>query len=779
MDNERLGGNLPEQIPETERVKLNHQLGAKVLANVGFEQRHKDIVESSFDKARSRGEKLSGKNSERRNLAYISRLDGMIGQYGNELERRLWYLSAKKLIIEPEDIQESYWKSQEQILRDNGRGDMEIGPYEKRLLTDKIREQQSESLEPWTSYLSDKDSPYPLWFKLYAWDGMSKMGVFNKEKQRFDVRNKHTVAPYPKLNQAVLSKTYRAVLDAYGISDDPHMDLDGSMTLDDNPGKKVLSSPSGSTVFNDIYSKILLNEKTVLPTPERTEDVHGQWIEYLPGDENALADAAEGTPWCVADPGTGRNYLTYGSYEHDYYDDEDEDEGGARKSRAKFILFHLQDVETGQISQNACASIRLDTYGEVAEVSGLEEGQALEDSLVPIVEEKVLSLPGGEHFLKSFADKKQLIALDRKMNKEEPLSKEEMEFLFEVKRRIVTLDTYNERDPRIEELQDYYMDDARQQGVVNDAQIEFLQKVGDGYVKPEDFIRYYEEGVDINLLLESTRGNLTDENAGIALNAKEVNLPLLMDKMSPEAVIGNFGVLTEKSAEIDIDKIVSRLSSEYVSEHVADLIAKNVSPQKLVPILDAKSAAKNFVLLIKSGVSPDDIIPRLSMATVAKNAKVMIEKYHASQSAIVGALSDEAIRKNFNYLCNKQGLDINLLVPRLDSQTICRNMHYLAKNGASGEAIASVLPTLKVIDSYDELTGMGVKFDLDKIAKELDPNDAIWRLDEMDRIGIKYDINEIIRNANPQDVDTLADTLVGQHRASRSVIAEILGNTYF
>lgn len=128
------------------------------------------------------------------------------------------------------------------------------------------------------------------------------------------------------------------------------------------------------------------------------------------------------------------------------------------------------------MAENACASVRLDVYGQVAEISGLNDGQALEDSLIPQVEEKVRSLPGGERFLKAFADKKQLIALDRKMQSGEDLTTAELEFLYETDRPIDTLDTYNGYDPRVYELKEKYgIEYALEHGVSLD---KMLQKWG-------------------------------------------------------------------------------------------------------------------------------------------------------------------------------------------------------------------------------------------------------------------------------------------------------------
>lgn len=77
-------------------TRLQNEIGSKVLSLVNFESKHKDIVESSFNKARNNKEKLPGKNNERRNFAYLSRLDRMIEKHGDAIEQKLWAASAKK-----------------------------------------------------------------------------------------------------------------------------------------------------------------------------------------------------------------------------------------------------------------------------------------------------------------------------------------------------------------------------------------------------------------------------------------------------------------------------------------------------------------------------------------------------------------------------------------------------------------------------------------------------------------------------------------------------------
>lgn len=61
-------------------------------------------------------------------------------------KKRLWRASASKLIIKPENIQDSYWRAQEQALRDDGQG-REISDYEKEILTEDILDKQKTSIQ--------------------------------------------------------------------------------------------------------------------------------------------------------------------------------------------------------------------------------------------------------------------------------------------------------------------------------------------------------------------------------------------------------------------------------------------------------------------------------------------------------------------------------------------------------------------------------------------------------------------------------------------------------
>ena len=393
-DNENTAENVNQQMEKRAASRLQNEIGSKVLSLVNFESKHKDIVESSFNKARNNKEKLPGKNNERRNFAYLSRLDRMIEKHGDAIEQKLWAASAENLVMDYEDIPESYWKQQEQILRDNGQG-RELSRDEKEMLAEDLIEKQRESITSWTKYLGDKNCPYPLWFKVYAFDGISKMSnTLNLDDADYNRRDNTTALSFPKLNAEILAKVYRQINDFYGV--------DKENWLAQHSDDEKLVSLVKSANFPKLYAKELVDTKVILKTPERTEDVHGDWFEYKLGDEEEIASLAEGTKWCVVDPNVAHSYLVYGEYGHSRSTETDE----KSNSKAKFIIFRLEDPNSpGVFASNGSASIRLDPNGIVDEVSGLNEGQAVEDALVPIVKKKALSLPGGEKYLQKFDDK--------------------------------------------------------------------------------------------------------------------------------------------------------------------------------------------------------------------------------------------------------------------------------------------------------------------------------------------------------------------------------------
>ena len=723
--------------------RLQNEIGSKVLSLVNFESKHKDIVESSFNKARNNKEKLPGKNNERRNFAYLSRLDRMVEKYGNKAEQKLWAASAENLVMNYEDIPDSYWKQQEQILRDNGQG-RELSRYEKEILAEDLIDKQRQSITSWANYLGDKNCPYPLWFKVYAFDGISKMSnALNLDEADYNRRDNTTALSFPKLNAEILAKVYRNINEFYGVVKEDW--------LSKHPDDEKLVSLVKTANFPKLYAKELVDTKVILKTPERTEDVHGDWFEYKLGDEEEIASLAEGTHWCVVDPNVAHNYLTYGQYsnpeEYDDYDDDyyDYDDAEVENSEAKFIIFRLEDPNSpGVYASNGSASIRLDPDGIVDEISGLNDGQAVEDALVPIVKEKTISLPGGEKYLQKFDDKQALIRLDKKMEKGQDLTKEELSFLYELDRPIATLDTYNRKDPRIPELKEKYdLEYALEKGVDANKLASSLESE-DIISKLDVLLRY---SADIDNIVKNIDSKDINTNLDTFLKY-HADIDLVVGKMEPHDIVYKLDFLFDHGANIDVNELVSKLGSYDILQ--------------------------NLDTLLKNGADIDVDQMRYRFSYYAHfNLDVLLD-HGADINNIVKYMISNYIAASLEYLY-KNGADINNIVKNMDPNDIVCKLEDLNKNGANIDVneLVSKLDSTYVFRRMDFLLSHGA--DIDIIVKNMDPKNIARNLDYLNKNGANIDINQLVSNLRQEDITKNKNlNILLQHGADVNLITEKL-----
>ena len=744
-DNENTTENVNQQMEKRATSRLQNEIGAKVLTLVNFESKHKDIVESSFNKARNKKEKLPGKNNERRNFAYLSRLDRMVEKYGNKAEQKIWEASAENVVMDYEDIPEAYWKQQEQILRDNGQG-RELSRREKEILAEDLIDKQRQSITSWANYLSDKNCPYPLWFKVYAFDGISKMSnALNLDDADYYRRDNTTALSFPKLNAEILAKVYCQINDFYGV--------DKENWLAQHSDDEKLVSLVKSANFPKLYAKELVDTKVILKTPERTEDVHGDWFEYKLGDEEEIASLAEGTRWCVVDPNVAHNYLVYGEYGHSRSAGADEESN----SKAKFIIFRLEDPNSpGIFASNGSASVRLDPDGKVAEVSGLNEGQAVEDALVPIVKEKALSLPGGEEYLQKFEDKQALIRLDKKMEKGEDLTKEELSFLYELDRPIATLDTYNEEDPRIPELKEKYdLEYALEKGVDANKMVASL----DSCDIAKNLDTLLEHGADINNTVNHMKAYDIAKNLDSLLK-QGANINNTINNMDSYRIAKNLDTLLKYSAIIDVNELVSEQKTYDVSENLETFLKNGADIDLVVNRMRYSDIVDKLDFLIEHGANIDvnELVSRLSSFNISDNLDTLL-KNGADINVALNKMDPYYIVNKLDFLIEHgANIDVNELVSELKSYDILQNLDTLLKNGADIDLVVGKIKSHDIVYKLDFLLARDANIDVNELVSELGSYDISQNLDTLLKNGA--DINNIVSNMNPRDIDYKLFTLL-------------------
>ena len=756
-DNENTTENVNQQMEKRATSRLQNEIGSKVLSLVNFESKHKDIVESSFNKARQNKEKLPGKNNERRNFAYLSRLDRIVEKHGDALEQKLWAASAENLVMDYEDIPDAYWKQQEQILRDNGQG-RELSEYEKEILAEDLIDKQRQSITSWANYLGDKNCPYPTWFKVYAFDGISKMSnALNLDDADYNRRDNTTALSFPKLNAEILAKVYRQINDFYGV--------DKENWLAQYSDDEKLVSLVKSANFPKLYAKELVDTKVILKTPERTEDVHGDWFEYKLGDEEEIASLAEGTRWCVVDPNVAHNYLVYGEYGHSRSTWSDKESN----SKAKFIIFRLEDPNSpGIFASNGSASVRLDPDGKVAEISGLDEGQAVEDALVPIVKEKALSLPGGEKYLQKFDDKQTLIRLDKKMEKGEDLTKEELSFLYELDRPIATLDTYNEEDPRIPELKEKYgIEYALEKGVDANKMVASL----DSCDIAKNLDTLLEHGADINNTVNHMKAYDIAKNLDSLLK-QGANINNTINNMDSYRIAKNLDTLLKYSAIIDVNELVSELKTYEVSENLETFLKNGADIDLVVNRMRYSDIVDKLDYLIEHGANIDvnELVSRLNSFNISDNLDTLL-KNGADINVALNKMDPYYIVNKLDFLIEHgANIDVNELVSELKSYDILQNLDTLLKNGADINLVVGKIKSHDIVYKLDFLLARDANIDVNELVSRLNSFEISDNLDTLIKNGA--DINNIVSNMNPRDIDYKLFTLL-EHGAD---IDNILSN---
>ena len=745
-DNDNTAENVNQQMEKRAASRLQNEIGSKVLSLVNFESKHKDIVESSFDKARNKKEKLPGKNNERRNFAYLSRLDRMIEKHGDAIEQKLWAASAENLVMDYEDIPESYWKQQEQILRDNGQG-RELNEYEKKILAEDLIDKQRQSITSWANYLGDKNCPYPLWFKVYAFDGISKMSnALNLDDADYNRRDNTTALSFPKLNAEILAKVYRQINDFYGV--------DKENWLAQHSDDEKLVSLVKSANFPKLYAKELVDTKVILKTPERTEDVHGDWFEYKLGDEEEIASLAEGTRWCVVDPNVAHNYLVYGEYGHSKSTGSDKESN----SKAKFIIFRLEDPNSpGVYASNGSASIRLDPNGIVDEVSGLNDGQAVEDALVPIVKEKALSLPGGEKYLQKFDDKQTLIKLDNKMKEGEDLTKEDLSFLYELDRPIATLDTYNREDPRIPELKEKYgIEYALEKGVDANKMVASL----DSCDIAKNLDSFLKQGADINNTVNHMKAYDIAKNLDSLLE-HGADVDNIVNNIASYHIAENLDTLLKYSAIIDVNELVSSLDSHSITRNLDKLLRNGADIDLVINRMRYSDIVDKLDYLIEHGANIDvnELVSRLNSFEISDNLDTLL-KNGADINVALNKMDPYYIVNKLDFLIEHgANIDVNELVSELKSYDILQNLDTLLKNGADIDLVVGKIKSHDIVYKLDFLLARDANIDVNELVSRLNSFEISDNLDTLLKNGA--DINNIVSNMNPRDIDYKLFTLLG------------------
>ena len=766
----------PEYQKELQRKRVN-AIYSSVLTLISFQERKKPefkepLVTPYYEKAlrdQKRAEQIAKKEAleagepvrkiekipgenpkDRKNYAYLERLDLAIERGGNKLEKRIWQESIKNFapIIEKENINNKSWLQLKKAFDDNRKGQglppIEYTESEMNKDYERLRQDQVDSINSWTEYLSNKEVSFPTWFKIYTFNSVIKMGRYNQLDGKYENRDKSTIAPYPKVSPAALALTLDAVNDFFGQDKEKWF----TEHTDDDQLNAIVKSGN----FGKIYTHFFKETYKPIPTPERTEDIKGEWFDFYPGQETELAEAAQGTPWCIASEHQGAYYLKTNL--------------NIANNKARFKLFKLENESSVDgMSKTACASIRFNTEGKVDEISGLKNGdrQTIEDSLIPIVEQEVLKYPLNpeKHFKEKFRDKKELIRLQDKAKKGEEITLDEYVFLYEKNREIFTLDTYKGPDLKIAELRNIYNLSRLLQGEDKDAidQDLLIQKLECVLEKTSsndivaNFDTLLEKGFDINTILNKMDSHGISCHIDTLLE-KGIDINAIFNKLNSDDVSQSLDTLLEKG--FDINTILNKMDSHGISCHIDTLLEKGININTIFNKLNSHDVSQNLNTLLENGIDINTIFNKLDSYNISRTLDALLEN-GIDINTIFNKLDSYDITKNLTTLL-ENGIDANVIFDKLDSYDITKNLDTFLEKGINFNTIFNKLGSYGISQSinallengidinviFDKLDSYGVSYHLDTLLEN--GIDANVIFDKLDSYGVSQNLNTLLDN---------------------------------
>ena len=384
---------------------MNNYQGEKFLDKVYKDLHLSEIVMHTANKSDDKYQKIE---------KYMKRLED-VTKRASERDRisliKMYYY--KKYVIKEQNVPESYFKSQEKIALDRGYGHVKYDEKTKKQEIEHIINEQKASLDTWLDYFFSKDTDmYPTWFKYYVFQGMLKLGYFDKEKNSYTKRTESTVKPFIELNREALSLIYSELIKVLNKE-----------SIDDEKLNALINNGS----FSKLYSYAILKLDSVKDDGFKSDD--GIWKKYNQGSnpEILFNDInGKGTGWCTAGGiETARAHINGGDF-HVYYTKDRE--GNYTKPRI---------------------AIRMNG-NQIAEIRGISENQNIEANMEKVVDKKLEEFPDRDKYKKKVKDMEMLTYIYTKHQNKGELTKTDLRFLYEIDNEITGFGY--ERDPRIEEL---------------------------------------------------------------------------------------------------------------------------------------------------------------------------------------------------------------------------------------------------------------------------------------------------------------------------------------
>lgn len=291
------------------------------------------------------------------------------------------------------------------------------------------------SLDSWISYLSDANEPYPVWFRYYIFRNVLDLGDYDKDKGEFTKRSQGSTRLFPDIDRGALAYVEQMIEAA---KDQAMLDklqkAQQAAANNDIPQDQLITKEKAAAFakfsFARQYAEGIKQNGEI--TPEMREETRGKWVKYQQGTDSTALWASlqnKGTAWCTKGFATAETQLKGGDF---------------------YVYYTLDQQNKPTIPRLA---IRLEGQNKISnDVRGvLDSQQNVEGNMTEILETKLQEFgPEADRFKKKSADMKSLTVIERKSQAGQPLTKDDLIFLYEINAQIEGFGY--QKDPRIEEI---------------------------------------------------------------------------------------------------------------------------------------------------------------------------------------------------------------------------------------------------------------------------------------------------------------------------------------
>ena len=454
----------------------------------------------------------------------------------------------ERFVTKRADVPEGFFELQVRIAREQGRTLVLTAAERDHIAEIAIKDQRA-SLANWIDFfLSPEADLYPMWAKYWSFQSVLKMGKYDPETGLFAARSKGQMSLFSDLN----GEAFALVIDQMGKM----LRKEKLQDLDDPALAKSFETKSFSRIYGQAL-KYLASQKRAA---ESVDGLRGEWVKYPRGsDPGPLIKSIENrsTGWCTAGENTARGQL----------------------ERGDFYVYYSFDHEGRPVNPRVAIRMQGD---QVKEVRGVARNQNLDSEIVTssIVDRKLAEFGReGEAYRKKSADMRMITDLEKKTERGEMLSDDEIRFLYEIDLKIESFGEH--QDERI-----FYLRPKR------NTKSDLAQIF---HCRPDQISLTAEEAIkgdivfhygDLNLLhFKSAKGLTLPKSIGGNLSL--VNLTSARELILPESIKG----------KLDLSGLLSARGLKFSKSVGGDVLLGNLTSAEGMPLFEATRA-----FLRKSGL---------------------------------------------------------------------------------------------------------------------------------------------------------------------------------